>query len=97
MIETQGCLSLLQHCLTLTDILKESEVTLPDGDHHHHADLHTNLHADLHAVFGVILYHILLGDCITSHSLPAEEFFLDYIFNHFGPDNITVQGMATSC
>lgn len=76
------------HCLTLTDILKESEVTLPDGDHHH-----ADPHADLHTVFGVLLYHVLLGDCITSHSLPAEDFFLDYIFNHFGPDHITVQDL----
>ncbi|KAF4073736.1 hypothetical protein AMELA_G00246650 [Ameiurus melas] len=75
-----------ERCLTLTDILKESEVTLPDGDHHH-----ADPHADLHTVFGVLLYHILLGDCITSHSLPAEDFFLDYIFHHFGPDHITVQ------
>ncbi|KAF4073737.1 hypothetical protein AMELA_G00246660 [Ameiurus melas] len=73
-----------EHCLTLTDILKESEVTLLDGDHHH---------ADLHTVFGVLLYHVLLGDCITSHSLPAEDFFLDYIFHHFGPDHITVQDL----
>ncbi|MCI4391869.1 hypothetical protein PGIGA_G00139440 [Pangasianodon gigas] len=77
-----------EHCLTLNDILIESEVTLPDGDHHH-----TDPHTDLHTVLGVIIYHVLLGDCITPHSLPAEDFFLDYIFNQFGPDNITVQDL----
>ncbi|KAG7317269.1 hypothetical protein KOW79_019567 [Hemibagrus wyckioides] len=77
-----------EHCLTLADILKESEVTLSDGDHHH-ADPHT----DLHTMLGVILYHVLLGDCITSHSLPPQDFFLDYIFTHFGPDHITLQDL----
>ncbi|KAK3512059.1 hypothetical protein QTP70_030133 [Hemibagrus guttatus] len=75
-----------EHCLTLADILKESEV--PDGDHHH-----TDPHTDLHTVFGVILYHVLLGDCISSHSLPPQDFFLDYIFTHFGPDHITLQDL----
>lgn len=86
-------LSLLQDCLTLPDILKESRVTLTGGHHRHHDDPH----ADLHTVFGVILYHVLLGNCITSRSLPAEHFFLDYVFTHFGPDNITVQGATTAC
>ncbi|KAI5607019.1 zinc transporter ZIP4 isoform X1 [Silurus asotus] len=71
-----------EHCITLTDILKESQVTLPEGVHHH-----ADPHSDLQTVFGVILYHVLLGDCITSHSLPTEDFFLDYIFNHFGQDS----------
>lgn len=70
-------------------------MTLPDGDHHH-ANPHPDLHTDLHTVFGVLLYHVLLGDCITSHSLPTEDFFLDYIFNQFGPDNMTVHGMTAS-
>ncbi|XP_060798221.1 zinc transporter ZIP4 [Neoarius graeffei] len=76
-------------CLTLTDLLKESQVTLPEGAHHH-----TNPHTDLHTVLGVLVYHVLLGDCITPHhSLPAENFFLDYIFNNFGTNNITVQDL----
>ncbi|KAK2836277.1 hypothetical protein Q7C36_014146 [Tachysurus vachellii] len=77
-----------EHCLTLADILNESEVTLPDGDHHH-----TDHHTDLDTVFGVLLYHVLLGDCITSHSLPPEDFFLDYVFTHYGPDRITLQDL----
>ncbi|KAF5908830.1 zinc transporter ZIP4-like, partial [Clarias magur] len=72
-----------EHCITLTDIVKESEVNHADGDPH----------ADLDSVFGVILYHVLLGDCITTYSLPTEDFFLNYIFNHFGPDNITVEAL----
>uniref|UniRef100_W5KBC4 Zinc transporter ZIP4 n=1 Tax=Astyanax mexicanus TaxID=7994 RepID=W5KBC4_ASTMX len=73
-----------EHCLSVTDILQESNVT---NEHdHQHADPHT----DLDAVLGTVIYHVLLGDCMSAHSLPEMQFFMNYIFNHFGPDNITV-------
>uniref|UniRef100_A0A3B1J1A3 Zinc transporter ZIP4 n=1 Tax=Astyanax mexicanus TaxID=7994 RepID=A0A3B1J1A3_ASTMX len=73
-----------KHCLSVTDILQESNVT---NEHdHQHADPHT----DLDAVLGTVIYHVLLGDCMSAHSLPEMQFFMNYIFNHFGPDNITV-------
>ncbi|XP_072531410.1 zinc transporter ZIP4 [Salminus brasiliensis] len=76
------------HCLSLTDILHESNVT----DHgHQQADPHT----DLDTVLGTIIYHVLLGDCMSAHSLPEKEFFMDYIFSHFGQDNITVRDLES--
>ncbi|XP_036423430.1 zinc transporter ZIP4 [Colossoma macropomum] len=70
-------------CLSLTDILQESNVTDKD---HQEADQHT----DLDAVLGIIIYHVLRGDCLTAQSLPDKEFFLDYIFSHFSSGNFTV-------
>ncbi|KAI4900358.1 hypothetical protein NFI96_024997 [Prochilodus magdalenae] len=72
-----------EHCLSLTDILQESNVTDED---HQGADPHT----DLDEVLGIIIYHVLQGDCMTARSLPDKEFFMDYIFNHFSSGNITV-------
>uniref|UniRef100_A0A8B9H138 Zinc transporter ZIP4 N-terminal domain-containing protein n=1 Tax=Astyanax mexicanus TaxID=7994 RepID=A0A8B9H138_ASTMX len=66
-----------EHCLSVTDILQESNVT---NEHdHQHADPHT----DLDAVLGTVIYHVLLGDCMSAHSLPEMQFFMNYIFNHF--------------
>ncbi|TSO47176.1 Zinc transporter ZIP4 [Bagarius yarrelli] len=79
-----------EHCLTPNDILEESELTLHDEDH---TEDHADSHARLHTMFGVLIYHVLLGDCITSRSLPPEHFFLDYIFNHYGPEYITVRDL----
>ncbi|KAK2887574.1 hypothetical protein Q8A67_015802 [Cirrhinus molitorella] len=63
-----------ESCLSLKDILEES------GDHH----------IELDAVFGTIFYHALRGDCMKSHVLPEQEYFLDYIFSHFASDNLTL-------
>lgn len=67
-----------QSCLSLDDILDES------GDHH----------VELDGVLGSVLYHVLRGDCVRSHVLPEQQYFLDYIFSHFGSDNLTLHGMT---
>ncbi|XP_067281940.1 zinc transporter ZIP4-like isoform X1 [Pseudorasbora parva] len=63
-----------ESCLSLNDVLAES------GDHH----------VELDAVLGSVLYHVLRGDCIRAHVLPQQQYFLDYIFRHFGSDNLTL-------
>ncbi|XP_064839046.1 zinc transporter ZIP4-like isoform X2 [Oncorhynchus masou masou] len=62
-------------CLTGQDILEEMNDGVP-----HNMDV----------MFGYIVYRALQGDCMTSRSLPEEDFFLDFIFNSFGSDNITI-------
>lgn len=83
----------------MSDIVEESNVS-SSHEHHsvhrdhggdHHSDGHHD-HSELEPVFGVVLYHVLRGDCITMQELPHEEFFLDFIFGHFGSDNVTLQG-----
>lgn len=64
-----------QHCLTGQDILEE----MNDGGPH-----------NMDVVFGYIVYHALRGDCMTARALPEEDYFLDFIFNSFGSDNITI-------
>ncbi|XP_051519413.1 zinc transporter ZIP4-like [Myxocyprinus asiaticus] len=66
-------------CLSLNNILKESSDH--DGDH---------IHTELDAVFGNIVYHALRGDCMKAHVLPEQEYFLNYIFNLFGSENLTL-------
>ncbi|XP_029507214.2 zinc transporter ZIP4 isoform X1 [Oncorhynchus nerka] len=68
-----------QHCLTGQDILEESSASTSDGDPH-----------NTDVVFGYIVYHALRGDCMTARALPEEEYFLDFILNRFGSDNITI-------
>uniref|UniRef100_A0A8C1Z521 Zinc transporter ZIP4 n=1 Tax=Cyprinus carpio TaxID=7962 RepID=A0A8C1Z521_CYPCA len=72
-------------CLTMKDILEESS--------HQHSD-HT--HTELDAVMGNVLYHALRGDCMKAHHLPEQQYFLDYIFSHYGSDSLTLHGM-TAC
>nr|BAP46890.1 solute carrier family 39 member 4-3 [Cyprinus carpio] len=67
-------------CLTLKDILEESS--------HQHGD---HMHTELDAVMGNVLYHALRGDCMEAHHLPEQQYFLDYIFSHYGSDNLTLQ------
>ncbi|XP_038821746.1 zinc transporter ZIP4-like [Salvelinus namaycush] len=64
-------------CLTGQDILEEMNDGVP-----HNMDV----------VFGYIVYHALRGDCMTARALPEEDYFLDFIFNSFGSDNITIHG-----
>ncbi|XP_055733204.1 zinc transporter ZIP4-like [Salvelinus fontinalis] len=64
-----------QQCLTGQDILEEMNDGVP-----HNMDV----------VFGYIVYHALRGDCMTARALPEEDYFLDFIFNSFGSDNITI-------
>ncbi|XP_050992997.1 zinc transporter ZIP4 [Labeo rohita] len=66
-------------CLTMKDILEESS--------HQHGD-HT--HTELDSVMGNVLYHALRGDCMKAYNLPEQQYFLDYIFSHFGSDNLTL-------
>ncbi|XP_051949423.1 zinc transporter ZIP4 isoform X2 [Xyrauchen texanus] len=66
-------------CLSLNDILEESS-----DDHGDHT------HVDLDAVFGNIVYHALRGDCMRARVLPEQEYFMDYIFNLFGSDHLTL-------
>uniref|UniRef100_A0A8C1Z5C3 Zinc transporter ZIP4 n=1 Tax=Cyprinus carpio TaxID=7962 RepID=A0A8C1Z5C3_CYPCA len=66
-------------CLTMKDILEESS--------HQHSD-HT--HTELDAVMGNVLYHALRGDCMKAHHLPEQQYFLDYIFSHYGSDSLTL-------
>ncbi|XP_016096348.1 zinc transporter ZIP4-like [Sinocyclocheilus grahami] len=66
-------------CLTLKDILEES--SYQHGDH---------THTELDAVMGNVLYHALRGDCMKAHHLPEQQYFLDYIFSHYGSDNLTL-------
>lgn len=66
-------------CLTMKDILEESS--------HQHGD-HT--HTELDSVMGNVLYHALRGDCMKAHHLPEQQYFLDYIFSHFGSDKLTL-------
>lgn len=47
---------------------------------------------NMDVVFGYIVYHALRGDCMTARALPEEDYFLDFIFNSFGSDNITIHG-----
>uniref|UniRef100_A0A4W5MZS9 Zinc transporter ZIP4 n=1 Tax=Hucho hucho TaxID=62062 RepID=A0A4W5MZS9_9TELE len=68
-----------QHCLTGQDILEESSASTSDGDPH-----------NTDVVFGYIVYHALRGDCMTARALPEEDYFLDFIFNRVGSDNITI-------
>ncbi|KAK6327879.1 hypothetical protein J4Q44_G00035250 [Coregonus suidteri] len=68
-----------QQCLTGQDIFEESNVSMNDGGPH-----------NMDVVFGYIVYHALRGDCMTARALPEEDYFLDFIFNPFGSDNITV-------
>ncbi|KAF4098947.1 hypothetical protein G5714_020977 [Onychostoma macrolepis] len=70
-------------CLTMKDILEESS--------HQHGD-HT--HTELDSVMGNVLYHALRGDCMKAHHLPEQQYFLDYIFSHFGSDNLMLHGMT---
>ncbi|KAG7458249.1 hypothetical protein MATL_G00236110 [Megalops atlanticus] len=67
-----------EHCLTGSDITEESNVSLSDAAPH-----------SIGAVFGAIVYHALQGDCMAAQALPEEDYFLDFIFNHFGSDNMT--------
>ncbi|XP_036809361.1 zinc transporter ZIP4-like isoform X2 [Oncorhynchus mykiss] len=62
-------------CLTGQDILEEMNYGVP-----HNMDV----------LFGYIVYHALQGDCMTARALPEEDYFLDFIFNSFGSDNITI-------
>ncbi|XP_045082517.1 zinc transporter ZIP4-like [Coregonus clupeaformis] len=70
-----------QQCLTGQDIFEESNVSMNDGGPH-----------NMDVVFGYIVYHALRGDCMTASALPEEGYFLDFIFNPFGSDNITIHG-----
>lgn len=47
------------------------------------------------AVLGGVLYHSLLGHCFVTTSLPEESFFLDYIIEHLGSENFTVEELKT--
>ncbi|XP_073678558.1 zinc transporter ZIP4-like [Garra rufa] len=67
-------------CLTMKDILEESS--------HQHGD---HMHTELDSVMGNVLYHALRGDCMKAHDLPEQQYFLDYIFNHFGTDDLMLQ------
>ncbi|XP_036410920.1 zinc transporter ZIP4, partial [Megalops cyprinoides] len=67
-----------EHCLTGSDIAEESNVSVSDAAPH-----------SIGAVFGAIVYHALQGDCMAAQALPEEDYFLDFIFNHFGSDNMT--------
>ncbi|XP_016349912.1 zinc transporter ZIP4-like [Sinocyclocheilus anshuiensis] len=69
-------------CLTMKDIL--------EGSSHQHGD-HT--HTELDSVMGNVLYHALRGDCMKAHDLPEQQYFLDYIFSHFGSDSLTLHGL----
>ncbi|CAB1350801.1 unnamed protein product [Coregonus sp. 'balchen'] len=60
-------------------ILEESSASTSNGDPH-----------NMDVVFGYIVYHALRGDCMTARALPEEDYFLDFIFNRFGSDNITI-------
>uniref|UniRef100_A0A3P8Z3L9 Zinc transporter ZIP4/12 EF-hand domain-containing protein n=1 Tax=Esox lucius TaxID=8010 RepID=A0A3P8Z3L9_ESOLU len=72
-----------KQCLTAQDILEESNASLTDGGHR-----------DMDVVFGHIVYHALLGDCLTARPLPEEAYFLDFIFNRFGSGNVTIDELA---
>ncbi|XP_023667739.1 zinc transporter ZIP4 isoform X2 [Paramormyrops kingsleyae] len=69
-----------QHCLTGRDILKANNLAI---GHAHEMD----------AIFGAILYHVLLGDCVTAHLLPKPDYFLDFLFSGFGSGDMTVHGL----
>ncbi|XP_041105096.1 zinc transporter ZIP4 [Polyodon spathula] len=73
-----------QPCVDAEHILEES--TVSPG----------NQSADSLHVFGTVIYHVLVGDCIRVHGLPEAEFFLDYIFNRFqnGSGNMTLEGLS---
>ncbi|KAL1255002.1 hypothetical protein QQF64_013063 [Cirrhinus molitorella] len=64
-------------CLTMKDILEESS--------HQHGD---HMHTELDSVMGNVLYHALHGDCMKALNLPEQQYFLDYIFSHFGSDDL---------
>uniref|UniRef100_A0A8C8C555 Zinc transporter ZIP4/12 EF-hand domain-containing protein n=1 Tax=Oncorhynchus tshawytscha TaxID=74940 RepID=A0A8C8C555_ONCTS len=64
-----------KQCLTGQDIMEEMNEGVP-----HNMDV----------MFGYIVYHALQGDCMTARALPEEDYFLDFIFNSFGSDNITI-------
>uniref|UniRef100_A0AAY4D9Q6 Zinc transporter ZIP4/12 EF-hand domain-containing protein n=1 Tax=Denticeps clupeoides TaxID=299321 RepID=A0AAY4D9Q6_9TELE len=74
-----------KNCLTTTHILEEI-----DASRHHAEDDLQNDTVD--AMFGIVLYHALRGDCMTANELPEKEYFLDFIFSRYGPDNVTLEG-----
>ncbi|XP_062386021.1 zinc transporter ZIP4 [Sardina pilchardus] len=90
-----------QACVTMADLLEESNST----SHEHHSDHRDNSgeqhsgghheHDELDGLFGVVFYHALRGDCMTTLELPEEAYFLDYIFGTFGSDNVTLQDLES--
>ncbi|XP_028820550.1 zinc transporter ZIP4 [Denticeps clupeoides] len=77
-----------QNCLTTTHILEEI-----DASRHHAEDDLQNDTVD--AMFGIVLYHALRGDCMTANELPEKEYFLDFIFSRYGPDNVTLEALES--
>ncbi|KAJ7991733.1 hypothetical protein DPEC_G00286940 [Dallia pectoralis] len=73
-----------QHCLTAQDILEESNASMTDGGPD-----------NMDVVFKHILYHVLLGDCLTARPLPEEGYFLDFIFHRLSSANNTLDELAT--
>ncbi|KAG7240964.1 hypothetical protein INR49_026142 [Caranx melampygus] len=45
------------------------------------------------AALGQVLYHALQGRCFVSQSLPEESFFLDFIMERLGSENVTVEDL----
>nr|XP_046274407.1 zinc transporter ZIP4 [Scatophagus argus] len=70
-----------ESCVTASDIMAEDEASSPDQ------------RQEVGAVLGRVLYHALRGQCLISRSLPEESFFVDYIMNHLGSENFTVQDL----
>ncbi|XP_070702853.1 zinc transporter ZIP4 [Pempheris klunzingeri] len=66
-----------ESCLTASDIMTGVRAS-PDRTQ------------EVGAVLGRVLYHALQGRCFTNRTLPEESFFLDYIVNYLGSENLTV-------
>ncbi|XP_041933445.1 zinc transporter ZIP4 isoform X1 [Alosa sapidissima] len=91
-----------QPCVTMSDILEESNASMSHDHHSNHSDHdgdhrsgEHHEHSELDTLCGVVLYHALRGDCMTTQELPEEAFFLDFIFGKFGSDNVTLQDLES--
>ncbi|CAG5885588.1 unnamed protein product [Menidia menidia] len=68
-------------CVTASSIMEEAD---PSAAHQI---------KEVGPVLGRVLYHVLLGHCLTGQRLPDEHFFLDYIMHQLGSENFTVHDL----
>ncbi|KAL7382111.1 hypothetical protein ABVT39_017102 [Epinephelus coioides] len=71
-----------ESCVSASDIMAEVSTSSPDQGQ------------EVGAVLGRVLYHALKGHCF-SPSLPEESFFLNYILDHVGSENFTIEDLET--
>uniref|UniRef100_A0A8C7Z2C5 Zinc transporter ZIP4 n=1 Tax=Oryzias sinensis TaxID=183150 RepID=A0A8C7Z2C5_9TELE len=70
-----------QSCATASSIMQEAEAAAEPR------------RQEVGVVLGRVLAHALLGHCFSAHPLPEESFFLDFIMDHVGSENFTVEAL----